>query len=112
MDKEKGYRYLYLLVITKTDLTTLVLLREGFYCRCEREDSQRHLEEARAERASSRLNTANRLDLGQEKHKSKAERAQGREGGGEGWRGGGEGQGYKQNGAGRMGSGSQRAGEV
>lgn len=64
MHKEKEYRYLYLLAITKTDLTTLVLLREGFYCRCEREDSQRHLEESRAERKSIRLNMASRLGLG------------------------------------------------
>jgi hypothetical protein len=36
---------------------------KDFYCSHEREDSQRHLEESRAEGVRSRLNMASRLDM-------------------------------------------------
>jgi hypothetical protein len=36
---------------------------EGFYCTYEKKNSQGHLKEFRAERESSRLNMACRLDL-------------------------------------------------
>lgn len=41
----------------------MVWLRVGFNCRYERENSQRHVEESRVERESSRLNIASKVDL-------------------------------------------------
>jgi len=40
------------------------MVKQRIYCRYEGEDSQRHLEESRAERKSIRLNMASRLGLG------------------------------------------------